>query len=631
MAVGLLAAAIAALGALAAQAQEGAKPNTPDRGAESGTTSETDGQADGKTGDPADGKTDGQQDRLTYPYTVELSGIDDEAVAKTARELSALFQEQDRPPATRFGLRRRMQEDAEKLRDYLRSEAYYAVRVSITADHKVKPAKVSIKVELGPRYRLTVFRIVDPKGAALAVAPSLEAIGVELGEPGRSVTIVNAQQRMLAALANRGYPFAEVTRRQVIVDHKPRVVEVTLYLDTGGLTRFGASRLQGLKRAKPGFARRSISWKEGEVYNAEKVRETRRKLLDTGVFASVTIVPQEKERGADGRTPMVLTLGERKPRTIEAGASYSTDLGLGGNVSWIHRNLFGGGERLRLSGDASFDERKALASLTFPYFFSLRQDLTLTTSFAESTFDAYDAIIFGASAIVGRRINRHLRITGGLSFERSVITQDEETERFKLFGVPFALRFDDTDNLLDPTRGTRIHVELTPYTGSGTTGGLFFTRMTGKVSSYWKPWRDRRFVLASWLELGTVVGEPSQDLPANKRLYAGGGGSVRGFGFQRISPLDDNNDPIGGRSLIAFGVEARFRITGNWGGVLFLEGGSVTESVVPDFSQPIRWGTGVGLRYYTSFGPIRLDIGFPLNRRDGDAAFQVYISIGQAF
>lgn len=603
-----------------------------------------DAKGSGAVGKGAAGKDTGEKDagknntgkadqpgRLTYPYEVTLSGISDETIDKTAKELSVLFQEKSRPPATRLGLRRRRQADAEKLRAYLRSEGYYAARLSITTDHKVKPAKVAIKVDLGERYTLTVFRILDQQGNALPAAPPLSAIGVTLGEPGRSATIVAAQTRVLAFLATRGYPFAEVARRQVIVDHKPKDVEVTLYINSGGLTRFGATRVVGLKRAKEDFVRKKIAWKQGEIFDARKVRQTRRNLLDTGVFSSILIAPQEKERGANGEAPILMTLGERKPRTIEAGVNYSTDEGPGGNLSWIHRNLFGRGERLRLTVNSSLSERLAFAQLTFPTIFDGPQKLLLTTRFVENQYDAYDEITFGTSAIIDRRINRHVNVSGGVSFERSLITETGVQERYTLFGLPTTFRFDDTDNLLNPTKGIRVNLELTPYQGRGPSGGLLFAQIIGKVRGYWKPWTDRNTVLAGWFQLGTVLGEESRNIPANKRLYAGGGGSVRGFGYQRISPLDSNNDPIGGRSLIAFGTELRFRISGDWGGVLFVEGASVSESRLPNFSQPVRWGAGIGLRYYTSFGPVRLDLGFPINRRKGDPVLQFYISIGQAF
>jgi translocation and assembly module TamA len=143
---------------------------------------------------------------------------------------------------------------------------------------------------------------------------------------------------------------------------------------------------------------------------------------------------------------------------------------------------------------------------------------------------------------------------------------------------------------------------------------------------------DSRYVLAFRARVAQVAGEPTATLPANHRLYAGGAGSIRGYEFQSVGPLDANNDPLGGRSLVTFGGEIRWRITETIGIVPFLDGGNVYDSTVPDFGEKFFWGTGVGFRYYTDFGPLRADIAFPLDRRKGiDDAYQFYISLGQAF
>jgi translocation and assembly module TamA len=138
-------------------------------------------------------------------------------------------------------------------------------------------------------------------------------------------------------------------------------------------------------------------------------------------------------------------------------------------------------------------------------------------------------------------------------------------------------------------------------------------------------------VLAGRTAVGSIVGEPRSDIPANLRVYAGGGGSVRGFGYQLAGELDDDDKPIGGRSLVELGGEVRVRITESIGVVAFVDAGTVYSSATPDFSETLRVGAGPGLRYFSPIGPLRLDVGFPLNPRDSDDTWQLYISIGQAF
>ena len=142
----------------------------------------------------------------------------------------------------------------------------------------------------------------------------------------------------------------------------------------------------------------------------------------------------------------------------------------------------------------------------------------------------------------------------------------------------------------------------------------------------------RRYVLAGRARVGSTVGQPRRNVPANKRFYAGGGNSVRGYGYQKIGPLNDDDDPDGGRSLLELGAEFRAQVWGNFAVVPFVDGGTVYDNAYPDFSETFRWAAGIGLRYHTVIGPIRFDIAFPLNPRKGtDDPYQFYISIGQAF
>jgi translocation and assembly module TamA len=128
-----------------------------------------------------------------------------------------------------------------------------------------------------------------------------------------------------------------------------------------------------------------------------------------------------------------------------------------------------------------------------------------------------------------------------------------------------------------------------------------------------------------------MSGAERDEIPADIRFYAGGGGSIRGYAYQSVGPTQ-NNEPIGGRSLITMSAELRIKITEKMGLVAFVDGGSAFESAFPDFEETLQWGGGLGFRYFTAIGPLRLDVGIPINRRAGiDDSFQIYVSIGQAF
>jgi translocation and assembly module TamA len=195
--------------------------------------------------------------------------------------------------------------------------------------------------------------------------------------------------------------------------------------------------------------------------------------------------------------------------------------------------------------------------------------------------------------------------------------------------VPGKLDWDFSDDLLNPTRGGRLSLLAAPYVDTlgpdrrFAKARLTHTRYLGLHDDV---------ILALRGSVGGIGGADLDDIPADERFYAGGGGSVRGIPYQLAGPLDEDDDPTGGRSLLEVGAELRYRATESIGLVLFLDGGTVADSAVPDFSEELRWGAGPGLRYFTPIGPLRVDVGFPLNARQGvDDLFQLYLSIGQAF
>jgi translocation and assembly module TamA len=214
------------------------------------------------------------------------------------------------------------------------------------------------------------------------------------------------------------------------------------------------------------------------------------------------------------------------------------------------------------------------------------------------------------------------------SDERDVIVSTGQPRRrtFLIGALPTSLNYDGSDDLLNPARGFRLGGRLSPELSLQ--GAAFgYARTQIDASAYHS---IGGVVLAGRTRLGTILGAPRDQVAPSRRFYAGGGASVRGYGFQSIGPRDPNNDPIGGRSLAEFALEARVKLFGNIGVVPFLDAGNIYTAALPDFSG-LRYGAGVGLRYYSNFGPIRVDVGTPINPQAGDTRVAVYVSLGQAF
>jgi translocation and assembly module TamA len=392
----------------------------------------------------------------------------------------------------------------------------------------------------------------------------------------------------------------------------------------------------GQRRTNAGLLQRTAARQiEGRDYSPAALERARRALVALGVFESVRAEPATT-LSPGNRLPVTFRVTERPLRAIGGSLSYETNFGAGVSLFWEHRNLFGGAERLRLEGEVARLGESSLANATYRAFATLtlpeiwRRDIRLTAraGAVRELLEAYDREALIASALAERRLSDRLALQGGPLFETGRIGRYGNLEPFTLVGFVTGLRWDGTTSLLDPTSGQRASITATPYWS--VRDGSTYTRLLAIGSTYLDVTGDQRGVLALRAALGASLGATRDEITLDKRFYAGGGGSVRGFTFQSIGPRDAGNRPLGGASLLEASVEWRQRISGPWGGVVFVDAGAVGEDAVPG-TGGLRIGAGAGLRYLTAIGPIRVDIGVPLNPQRGDPAYGLYVGIGQAF
>jgi len=565
-------------------------------------------------------------------YRVEILGVPERALQNLLEETSQLIALRESPPATLAALRRRITADLAALETALRSEGYYGSTIAYEIDRESDPVTVAIHVSPGPAYRLARYQIryVGPGAESPRLSTDIEPLGLHIGMPARAALIVEAERLVLQQLRERAHPFARIVNRQVIIDHADTSMAVTVEVEAGPAARFGPVTIAGLTSVDDDYVRAFIEWTEGEPYDQRKVESLRAELLGTGLFTSVR-VDHADTLEKTGALPFTITVAERKHRSIGAGVSFSTDIGFGGEVFWEHRNLFQHQERLHVFANVAEISQQGGAIFRKPHFGRRHQDLLATAGIKHQDTDAFEELSLSAFGGLERRLDDRWQVSAGIPIEYSVLDDDQGERTFTLFGLSLGAVRDSSDSVLDATRGTRLQLSLTPYYGlSGEDSSFVVSEASG--TGYLSVTKDRRVILAGRSKIGFIPGEATARLPANKRFYAGGGGSIRGYEFQRVGPLDQNNDPLGGRSLVEVGAEVRLKLTEKIGVVAFADGGNVYDDVVPDFSRQLQWAAGFGLRYFTAIGPLRFDIGFPINRRkDVDDAFQFYISFGQAF
>lgn len=567
------------------------------------------------------------------PYEVKISGAPDKEMEDLLLEVSALAGD-DPPSLVTPGLvRRRAEEDIPNLLKALHSRGYYKAEVRVEVGEGKPPLDVRYIVLPGPRFSLAEVRIaVDAGPEYRAGLPSPQELGMDVGHGFRSEWVPEAQKRIRQALANQGYPFAEATY-EAVADFAANSMHITFTARPGPFARFGETDIampEGIDLS-PEFVRSKLPWKPGETFDTQALTEARNTLLGTGLFSYAQFSYPEQV-GEDEQLPLRLELRERPPRTVRAGVTYSTDLGPGVELGWEHRNLLGEGENLTVGLTANFVNRILESTYREPFFlFKENQSLILTARAADEQPEAYRSKSIDLSGVVERYIFRRTRIAGGLGF--TLLNVDDpisEQDNYALFYLPLLIARDSRDNILDPGGGSLLSADGAPYYELFGESNSFF-KYTANAQFYWSLMDEKRLVLATRARFGQIPGQELSTVPANLRFYAGGGGSVRGYEYKTLSAIVDG-DPVGGRSLLETSAELRWKFLDDWGLVTFLDGGRAYTDVVPDFNETYFWGTGLGVRYYTDFGPIRADLAFPLNRRDEfDSHFQFYISIGQAF
>jgi translocation and assembly module TamA len=586
------------------------------------------------TAPPEDEAKTASQDAAPAPtvsYRVTIRGVEDQRLHELLQQVSETYRLIDRPPPSVTRLRRRAEDDRGRLQEALRSEGYYGATIDLSIDAAAEPVRIVFLVDQGPQYRFRNVAIeVSPQDADLAL-PSRRELGIAPGGPALAQTILNAERALVERARARGHALAEAGERHAVVDHDADAMDLTLRLNAGPRVRFGEIAVSGLTEVEPDFVEKRLGWQPGQLITSERLADGQRALRETDLFSTIRIRLGTTPDDA-GRLPVTAVVTERQHRSIEVGVRYRTDEGPGGNVAWEHRNFFGRGERVRTELDVSPIAGFLLGSFRKPDF--MMRDLALLTEaqLAYEDPDAYESRSATASVGLERRFREGMTLTGGVAFRAEQVEEPNSNrdESFGLVSLPVEFHWDRSDNRLDPTRGGRLTVQNEPFVD--TFGNdLVFNKSRLEYTHYLEVLKTPRVVLAGRSAIGTLFGASRADVPASLRFYAGGGGSVRGFAFQTAGELDDQNDPIGGRSLFEASGEVRVRVTETIGLVAFVDAGSAFSSRFPDFEDQLRVGAGPGIRYFSPIGPFRLDVGFPVNRRDSDDAFQLYISIGQAF
>lgn len=525
-----------------------------------------------------------------------------------------------------------------RLLSLLYEQGHYAPEIRVLMDGReaadIPPlspppdvSRIEVHIDLGPLF--TFGRLdVGPLAPGSALPADLVS-----GQPARSTAVRAAVASAIADWRAQGHAMAEVAAQEVTADHAAQRLNLRLVLTPGPSLRIGQVVAQGNDQTRDERVQAIAGLQPGDRFDPAALEAAQTRLRRTGAFTSVVLRPAAAAN-ADGTIDIEASVEEGLPRRLGFGVEVDSESG--GRLSgfWLHRNLRGGAERLRL--EAAIDGIGAQvgglgfaldARYTRPATLNRDTDLELGLNAVRLNEADFVADAFTADALLRWRRSAVLSLTAGASLRweagRSGLAED-----FGTFGLPLMLTRDTRDNPLDATGGTYVMAEAMPYLGFGAADSGLRLRLDARA--YADAGSEGRLVLAGRAQVGALLGTDLDDTPRGFLFYSGGGGSVRGLPYQSLGVAGPSAS--GGRGFAALSGEVRYRMNDNFSVVAFADAGAVSDSATGGGGD---WhaGGGLGIRYATPIGPLRLDLAAPLRRNAGVTGnpLQIYLGIGQAF
>lgn len=526
----------------------------------------------------------------------------------------------------------------------LYQRGYYSAVINITLDGAEAAAiapldapeavrRVVVSVQTGPRFRFS-------RAAIAPLAPGTELPEeYRQGEIAGTGTIRSAARAGVTGWREVGHAKAEVGGQQIVADHNANSVDSRIDLAPGPAVTFGRLNMRGYDRMNPRRLHKIAGLPEGERFDPDAVEDVRQRLRRSGVFSAITLEEAET-LNPDGSMDINLTVVEQKPRRIGTGFEISSTDGVMLSAYWMHRNLLGGGERLRIEGEvkdigSDTSGRDDRITLRIDRPATLTPDTTayVLTSLSRMREEDYDEDIgivgLGFNYIYSDRFTFDTAIQ--YQFSRVYDEGGQETD-FKVLALPASVMWDARDDMNDATRGYYLQGEATPFKGfDGTDSGI---RLQGEGRAFHSLGRDDRFTLAGRARLGSILGSEIQNTPRNYLFFSGGGGSVRGQPYQSlgVEEITGPEGPIktGGMSIAVLSTEVRWQVRNRIGLVAFADYGQVWAEDGWNGGSDWHSGAGIGVRYDTPIGPLRFDVGGPTGGDTGEGV-QLYLGLGQAF
>ena len=579
----------------------------------------------------------------TLAAELTLTGVSEDSELYDTLLGGSLLAEQtddDAEPATPQEIVAAAQADYARLLAVLYDNGYFGPTLKITLDGvdaaaipPVRPPRrvdrAVISVDPGPKFKFGTARIAP-------LAPETELPdGFATGATASLGVLKETVSSGISGWRALGHAKAELAEQELSARHKERQINADLRLAPGPRLRFGTLAITGNADVRTERVREIAGLPVGEVFDPEEVELATERLRRTGAFDAVALTEADNI-GPNATLPITARVVEAPKRRFGFGAELSSLEGLTLSTFWLHRNLLGGAERLRLSaevegigGNSGGEDYKLAARFERPATFNPDTDYYALAELEQLDEVNYFSRQLDLETGIERIANQQRRYTAGVGLRTAETRDAFGTNRYTLLTLPLSAEFDYRDKDLDAKDGYYAKASITPFAAiSGSDNGL---RTYLDARFYRTFGTERPVTLAFRGQLGSLSGPELSEAPADYLFYSGGGGTVRGQPYQSLGVELPSGDTVGGRSFVGVSAEARVTVTEKIGVVGFADAGYIGAEEFYDGSGTWHSGAGLGLRYATGIGPIRVDVAVPTSGPEVDDDFQVYIGIGQSF
>ena len=527
------------------------------------------------------------------------------------------------------------QKDIASMKEICKSYGYFDCSVT----HSFKNGVMHFNVCLGVRYVVSEIKPVYICGTdKMSCSDDLLKIsGLKKNKSTDAKSISVAMDNIRDFFIADGYIRTVVNASGLVIDKVNKSFCILCNINTDNKLCIRKTNInvvgdytKGIQR----FVENRLLWRDGDVVSSAKIDETRELLLKSGMFSGVDIAIKDV---SENLVDIDIVVTQIKRRTIGIGAQYGSNTGIGVGAKFCCRNIDGRGSVLILGGTYSSRSKTQEVCYNVPDVFGKKQEVKNVFRISHEKLKAYKAHNIFCQSVVSQYVNALFSVSGGCGYERSKLLRSGDENAtytgFRLAHVIFEGDIDLTDSKNNPTRGTKYRASLMQFLcKSQFTIAKLGVSCFIPIASH----KNDVDVIACSVRMGKIFGRGCKNVPVDKLFYGGGFGSVRGYGYQMIGKLDDNNKPVGGCCLFEYSCEFRWRSSESVGLVFFVDGGIVNKDNKM-LSGRLYTGYGFGLRLYTVLSPICFDIAFPCKRRKDkndkfiDSSFVFYVSVGHAF